>query len=65
MITREGQIVGKGFNRREGENDPLAHAEILAIQEAARRIGHWRLVGSTIYVTLEPCAMCAGALINR
>lgn len=64
VITREGQIVGKGFNRREGENDPLAHAEILAIQEAARSAGHWRLVGCTIYVTLEPCAMCAGALVN-
>lgn len=64
VITREGQIVGKGFNRREGENDPLAHAEILAIQEAARSVGHWRLVGCTIYVTLEPCAMCAGALVN-
>ena len=64
VIIREGIVVGKGFNRREGENDPLAHAEILAIQEAARSIGHWRLVGCTIYVTLEPCAMCAGALVN-
>ena len=64
VVTREGQIIGRGFNRREGDNDPLAHAEILAIQEAVKVVGHWRLIGCTIYVTLEPCAMCAGALVN-
>jgi tRNA(adenine34) deaminase len=64
VVTREGRIIGRGFNRREADEDPLAHAEILAIQEAARQTGHWRLVGCTLYVTLEPCAMCAGALVN-
>jgi tRNA(adenine34) deaminase len=58
------EIVGRGFNRREIDRDPLAHAEILAIREAARTVGGWRLTGCTIYVTLEPCAMCAGALVN-
>lgn len=64
VVTLGGRIVGRGSNRREQGNDPLAHAEIVAIQAAARHIGHWRLVGCTIYVTLEPCAMCAGALVN-
>ncbi len=59
-----GEIIGRGHNRRENDGDPLAHAEILAIRQAAERIGGWRLHGSTIYVTLEPCAMCAGALVN-
>lgn len=58
------EIIGRGFNRREIDRDPLAHAEILAIRAAARWIGGWRLTGCTIYVTLEPCAMCAGALVN-
>ena len=58
------EIIGRGFNRREIDRDPLAHAEILAIREAARAVGGWRLTGCTIYVTLEPCAMCAGALVN-
>ena len=64
VVVREGEIVGRGFNRREADDDPLAHAEVLAIREAARQTGHWRLVGCTLYVTLEPCAMCAGALVN-
>ncbi|MCB1009605.1 MAG: nucleoside deaminase, partial [Acidobacteria bacterium] len=54
---------GRGRNRRERDQDPLAHAEMLAIGEAARRTGSWRLTGTTLYVTLEPCAMCAGALV--
>ncbi len=58
------RIIGRGHNRRESDRDPLAHAEILAIRQAAERVGGWRLGGSTIYVTLEPCAMCAGALVN-
>lgn len=58
------EVIGRGHNRRESDRDPLAHAEILAIRQAAERIGGWRLSGSTIYVTLEPCAMCAGALVN-
>ncbi len=64
VVVREGEVVGRGHNRREIDQDPLAHAELLAIREAARRLGSWRLVGCTMYVTLEPCAMCAGALVN-
>ncbi len=68
IIVREGEageeIVGRGHNRREVDRDPLAHAEILAIRQAAERIGGWRLTGCTMYVSLEPCAMCAGALVN-
>jgi tRNA(adenine34) deaminase len=64
VIVREGEVIGRGHNRRETGRDPLAHAEILAIRQAAERVGGWRLGGSTIYVTLEPCAMCAGALVN-
>ncbi|WP_248346352.1 tRNA adenosine(34) deaminase TadA [Anaeromyxobacter paludicola] len=59
----EGRIVGRGRNARERANDPTAHAELLAIQEAARALGSWRLTGVTLVVTLEPCAMCAGALV--
>ena len=64
VIVRDGEVVGRGYNRREIDGDPLAHAELLAIREAAERVGGWRLVGCTMYVTLEPCAMCAGALVN-
>ena len=64
VVVREGEILGRGLNRREGDGDPLAHAEMLAIRQAAREIGGWRLVGCDLYVTLEPCAMCAGALVN-
>ena len=63
VVDREGRIIGRGRNRRE-EGDPLAHAEMLAIAEAARAVGDWRLEGTTMVVTLEPCAMCAGALVN-
>ncbi len=63
VAIKDGQIVGSSGNRRESANDPTAHAEILAIQEAARRLGAWRLTGVTLYVTLEPCVMCAGALV--
>ena len=59
-----GEIVGEGRNRRELGKSPLAHAEIIAIDEASRRLGGWRLVGCALYVTLEPCPMCAGAVIN-
>jgi tRNA(adenine34) deaminase len=64
VIVHDGVIVGEGWNRREAAQDPIAHAEILAIQAAAARIGFWRLEGCTCYVTLEPCPMCAGALVN-
>lgn len=59
-----GEIVGEGYNRRETDKSPLAHAEIIAINEASRRLGGWRLVDCALYVTLEPCPMCAGAVIN-
>ena len=64
VIVREGEAIGRGYNRREIDRDPLAHAEILAIRQAAERIGGWRLTECAMYVTLEPCAMCAGALVN-
>ena len=59
----EGRVVGRGANAREGARDPTAHAELAAIREAARTLGRWRLTGVTLYVTLEPCAMCAGAMV--
>jgi tRNA(adenine34) deaminase len=58
-----GEVLGRGYNRREVDGDPLAHAELLAIREAAARVAGWRLAGTTLYVTLEPCPMCAGALV--
>jgi tRNA(adenine34) deaminase len=64
VIVQGEQVVGRGHNRREIDRDPLAHAEILAIRQAAERVGGWRLTGCTMYVSLEPCAMCAGALVN-
>ena len=63
VIVRNGAVLGRAHNLRESAGDPLAHAEALAIHQAARRIGDWRLEGATLYVTLEPCAMCAGALV--
>ncbi len=59
-----GEIVGRGFNRREYGRSPLTHAEIVAIDQASRKLGGWRLVDCELYVTLEPCPMCAGAIIN-
>lgn len=64
LIVWEGQIVGRGYNLREQSKSPLAHAEILAIQQACQALGGWRLHKATLYVTLEPCPMCAGAIIN-
>jgi tRNA(adenine34) deaminase len=58
------QIVGRGFNRREAEHDPTAHAEIRAMREAGKSLGHWRLLDCALVVTLEPCPMCAGAIVN-
>jgi len=63
VVVRGGEIVGRGHNRREVDGDPLAHAELLALREAAGRIQGWRLSGCTMYATLEPCPMCAGALV--
>ena len=64
VVVFEGRIVGRGRNARERLRDPTAHAEILALQETARVLGRWRLTGATLYATLEPCPMCAGALVN-
>jgi len=63
VVTVAGQIVGRGWNAPIARHDPTAHAEILALREAARSLGNYRLPGATLYVTLEPCAMCAGALV--
>ena len=64
VIVRKGEIVGRGRNRRERDKSALAHAEIEAIADACKRLGGWRLWECTLYVTLEPCPMCAGAIIN-
>ena len=64
VIVYNGEIVGRGYNRRETDQDALAHAEILAIEDACKNVGSWRLVDCDMYVTLEPCPMCAGAIIN-
>jgi len=64
IVVHEGQIVGRGRNRREIDGNALAHAEIEAINEACRTLGRWRLSDCSLYVTLEPCPMCAGAIIN-
>ncbi|HYE01853.1 MAG TPA: tRNA adenosine(34) deaminase TadA [Phycisphaerales bacterium] len=62
--TADGTLLGEGFNRRELDADPAAHAELIAIRAAARALGDWRLTGCTLAVTLEPCAMCAGLIVN-
>lgn len=64
VIVKDGQIVGEGRNRREEHGDATAHAEMEAIRDACQRLGSWRLHGCTMYVTLEPCPMCAGGIIN-
>jgi tRNA(adenine34) deaminase len=63
VVVAGGQIVGRGANATISQNDPTAHAEMLALREAARTLGNYRLLDSTLYVTMEPCAMCAGALV--
>ncbi len=64
IVVRDGVVIGSGHNERELTGDPTAHAEILALRDAAETAGSWRLDGATIVVTLEPCLMCAGALLN-
>ena len=64
LVVRDGAIVGRGFNAPIGESDPTAHAEIAALRDAARNLGNYRLPGCELYVTLEPCAMCAGAIMH-
>lgn len=63
VVVREGEVVGAGQNERELRQDPTAHAETIALREAARAVGSWRLLDCVLYVTLEPCAMCAGAIV--
>ena len=64
VVVCEGKIVGRGHNLRETDRMATAHAELLAIEQACRTLGSWRLIGCTLYVTLEPCPMCAGAIVN-
>ena len=64
VIVHEGEIIGRGHNERESSQDPTSHAEMIAIREAAEQLGSWRLIDTALYVTLEPCPMCAGALVN-
>ena len=64
IVVVDGQILGRGFNQPIGSHDPTAHAEIVAIRAAARAMGNYRLVGSTMYVTIEPCLMCVGAMVH-
>lgn len=64
VIVHAGEIIGSGHNLRETTQDPTAHAEMLALREAAHALGSWRLIDTSLYVTLEPCPMCAGALVN-
>ncbi len=64
VVDDTGTVIGRGRNRREAAGDPLAHAEVVALRDAAANRGHWRLDDCTLVVTLEPCAMCAGAVLN-
>lgn len=64
VVVHDGRVIGAGFNRPIGDADPTAHAEMVALRTAARASGNYRLVGATLYVTVEPCLMCAGALVH-
>lgn len=64
IVVLDGQIVGEGWNQPVDDHDPTAHAEVRALRDAARRLGNYRLSGSTLYVTLEPCLMCSGAMLH-
>ena len=64
VVVQDGVVIGEGFNQPIGTNDPTAHAEIMALREAARRVGNYRLPGAQLYVTIEPCQMCVGAMIH-
>jgi len=63
LVVRDGKVLGRGHNLREAKRDPVAHAEIIAIRKAAKKEESWRLTGATVYVTLEPCIMCMGAML--
>src|SRR5512144_2783268 len=64
VVVLDGAVVGEGFNQPIGSHDPTAHAEIVALREAGRRTGNYRLTGATLYVTIEPCQMCVGAMVH-
>lgn len=64
IVVKDGEIVGRGFNQPISRHDPTAHAEVMALRDAAQRLGNYRLPGTTLYVTLEPCAMCIGAIFH-
>ena len=64
VVVKDGEVIGRGSNRPIGSNDPTAHAEIVALREAAARLGNYRLTGCELFVTLEPCAMCVGAMLH-
>jgi tRNA(adenine34) deaminase len=64
IVVRDGAVVGRGYNQPIGTSDPTAHAEVLALREAARVVGNYRLTGATLYVTVEPCLMCVGAIVH-
>lgn len=64
VLIRDDEVIASAYNLRESDNDPTAHAELLVIKEGARKTGKWRLIDSTLYVTKEPCVMCAGAMVN-
>src|SRR5438105_7851389 len=63
VVVREGEVIGAAHNEREVRSDPTAHAEMIALRDAARSLGSWRVLDAVMYVTLEPCAMCAGAIV--
>lgn len=64
VIVHEGKVIGRGYNRRTTDKNPLAHAELIAIKKASKKLGDWRLEDCTLYVTLEPCQMCSGAIVQ-
>ncbi len=64
VVVRDGEVIGRGWNRTIGDSDPCGHAEIFALREAGRALGNYRLTGCELYVTLEPCPMCAGAMVH-
>ena len=64
VAVKDGEIIGAGFNRKESDQDPTAHAEMIALRQAAEQLDNWRLLGVTLYSTVEPCPMCAGAMIQ-
>ncbi len=64
VAVKDGQVIGRGYNLKESSQDPTAHAEMIALRQAAQTVHNWRLIGVTLYCTLEPCPMCAGAMIQ-